>query len=49
MKKSKQCPKCNGLKIGYVERLPDGDGDGLEENVNADEPKNYPRRVLLME
>jgi hypothetical protein len=27
MKKSKQCPKCNSLKIGYVERLPDRDGD----------------------
>lgn len=27
MKKSKECPKCQSLRIGYVERLPDRDGD----------------------
>ena len=27
MKDSKQCPKCNGLRIGYLENLPD-DAEG---------------------
>jgi hypothetical protein len=29
MKKSRQCPKCSSLKIGYVPAMPDRDGDEL--------------------
>lgn len=28
MKDSKQCPKCNGLRIGYLENLPDENAAG---------------------
>ena len=35
MKRSKQCPKCESRKVGYINHQPEGDGEGFRWRVVA--------------